>query len=88
MKKIKIKPENQTLIIVYKYFSSYSYIIKNNKLFLINIPKKMCFTIDNRIEYLIQKHKLNSYFLNFNLVYHNFVLTIFYEYLARKGKLD
>ena len=75
-----------------KWFMGSGYVIKKNtaKLFYENVIKNKCaLPIDQEIGYLIEKFNLNSYWLNFNLVKHNFIIdsALSHErYLARKGK--
>ena len=95
-KKLNPKKSNDYFTLITqgpKWHAGYGYVIKNStaKLFYDTLIRKKCaLPIDAEIGYLIQKHKLNSYFLNFNLVYHNFIVdsSLAHErYLARKGKL-
>jgi len=76
-----------------KWFMGSGYIInqKTARKFYDTITKeKSVLPIDAEIGYLIEKLNLNCYWLNFNLLYHNFTIdsSLSHErYLARKGKL-
>ena len=77
-----------------KWFMGSGYVLKREtakKFYDHILKKKIALPIDAEIGYLIEKMNLKCYWLNFNLIKHNFTIesALSHErYLARKGKLS